>query len=445
MTLRTLCPAAPVVLETGRPAGAFPERIEIVKTKPPPKVRIARPDGRPYQLRYFDPAEQREVRISVGSRDEGEADRRKKELEARLLLGIGPNRKKRSGGANMPWEEFRERYTELQLMALRDASAIDAESRLNIAERILKPRTLADIANSEALTELQSRLLAGAESRYDPPRPRSPMTVKSHMASVMAAINWAVSMNWLPSAPKIKPIKVAKLRQMKGRPLVTEEFERMLTVTPKVVGKAAAASWKRVLRGLWESGLRIGELMAMSWDDPNQIQPVWPRRGLPILAIPHDLQKNDTEESIPMLPGFEAVLLKTPEDARTGWIFNPESLQFQLGRKPQHGRPDAEWVGKVVARIGKKANVVVLAANPNRGTVAKFASAHDLRRSCAQRLLDAGVSERDVQAVMRHASFETTRRHYAPGSVQKTAASIRETLAGAAASVPGYKSGAASS
>ena len=77
------------------------------------------------------------------------------------------------------------------------------------------------------------------------------------MSAVMADLNWAVSMSWLPASPKIKRIKAAKLKQMKGRPLCTEEFERMITVTPRIVGEEAAASWQYVLRGLWESGLRI--------------------------------------------------------------------------------------------------------------------------------------------------------------------------------------------
>ena len=53
-----------------------------------PAVRIARPEGRPFQLRYTDPVDKREVRISVGSRDEDEAARMKAELEAKLLLGL---------------------------------------------------------------------------------------------------------------------------------------------------------------------------------------------------------------------------------------------------------------------------------------------------------------------------------------------------------------------
>jgi hypothetical protein len=37
----------------------------------------------------------------------------------------------------MTWDDFRERYTKVQLSQLRIKSAIDAESRLDIAERIL--------------------------------------------------------------------------------------------------------------------------------------------------------------------------------------------------------------------------------------------------------------------------------------------------------------------
>ena len=34
-------------------------------------------------------------------------------------------------------------------------------------------------------------------------------------------------------------------------------------------------------------------------------------------------QKNDTEESIPLIPGFEELLLETPEAEQFGWTFNP--------------------------------------------------------------------------------------------------------------------------
>src|SRR3954462_14867990 len=104
-----------------------------------PKVRIAKPTGRPIQLRYTDPDTKREVRITTETYDAIEAIDLKAKLEAKLLLGIDAKPKRRKGGPSMVWQEFRDRYTELKLDSLRIGSATSAESRLDIAARILKP------------------------------------------------------------------------------------------------------------------------------------------------------------------------------------------------------------------------------------------------------------------------------------------------------------------
>jgi hypothetical protein len=105
--------------------------------------------------------------------------------------------------------------------------------------------------------------------------------------------------------------------------------------------------------------LRLDELMHLHCSDTRYTVPQWPRRELPMLCIPATMQKNETEESIPLLPGFERLLLTTPEPQRFGWLANPMSLQTKLGRSVRYQRPDAEWVGKVVSRIGKQAGIVV--------------------------------------------------------------------------------------
>ena len=206
------------------------------KTPPPkiPKVRIARPAGRPYQLRYICPIENRPIRVSVGSRDEGEASRMKAELEAKLLLGIETRPgKEKQAGPDMVWDEFREQYRVLHLTTVRDGTAIHAESRLDLAERILKPRTLVDVADPNALQRLQARFLAGEQSRRN--KPRSAHTVRGYMNSVLSAMNWAYLQGWLPVAPKLRKIKTAKQKAMKGRPITAEEFHRMLDATVMVV------------------------------------------------------------------------------------------------------------------------------------------------------------------------------------------------------------------
>jgi integrase len=194
------------------------------------------------------------------------------------------------------------------------------------------------------------------------------------------------------------------------------------------VGDEAAGSWRYLLRGLWESALRLDELMHVSWDIPGTIRPVWKDGKLPVLDIPAAMQKNDTEESIPLLPWFEAVLLETPPKRRRGWVFNPMSLQLRLGRRVRHKRPAAEWVGRIVSRIGEAAKIEVEPADERTGRPTKYATAHDLRRSCGERLREAGVPPLVICRVMRHASWETTRKHYAPGDVQQDAAVLREAL-----------------
>jgi integrase len=55
-------------------------------------------------------------------------------------------------------------------------------------------------------------------------------------------------------------------------------------------------------------------------------------------------------------------------------------------------------------RIGKTALVFVNESG-------KPASAHDLRRSFGQRMADAGIPARDLQAMMRHKSMATTEKY----------------------------------
>ena len=263
-----------------------------------PKVRLAKPEGRPIQLRYFCPVEKREIRISTGTRDEQEAELQKAELEAKLLLGVnGKPGQSKANGPEMEWADFREQYRTLHLSTIRDNSAVHAESRLDVAERILKPRTLGDFADPNSLQQLQAKLLAGEQSLRK--KPRSPHTVKGYMNCVLGAVHWAHLQGWLPTAVRIRKIKVGKIKAMKGRPISVDEFLLMLDKTAGVVGLEAADAWRYILRGLWESALRLDELMHVSWDKPGTIRPIWPAGQLPVLDIPATMQKNDTEESIP--------------------------------------------------------------------------------------------------------------------------------------------------
>ena len=61
-----------------------------------------------------------------------------------------------------------------------------------------------------------------------------------------------------PQLPIQMPKRARGQRQMKGRPITREEFERMLKAA-EVVRPKDFAIWKELLEGLWLSGLRLGD------------------------------------------------------------------------------------------------------------------------------------------------------------------------------------------
>lgn len=394
--------------------------------KPPREIRVKlrHVANRPIQLRYFCPVKQDWTRISTGTYDEKKAEKQRRQLEAELLTGTHDR------NTDCRWQVFRDAYDAEELSQLRDKSREHALGALNAVELILKPKFLSEVAGRDALTKFRNRLRRGDGSRFS--RPRSPVTVNSYLTALLTALKWAGpdGKKWLAKVPKKPRVRGAdKSRLMKGRPLSGEEFERMLEKVPVVVGDDVAESWRFLLNGLRDSALRLEEAMEMSWDIPHTIQPRWPRGKAPIILIPGDEQKNGDDEEIPMLPWLEERLKSVSEHERTGWVFNPQSTQGKLGRTVSQDRLSVTWVGKIIGRIGKAAGVVVLPAKPKEKIKAKFASAHDLRRTCEDRMEAAGVDPLTIARIMRHKSFETTMKHYRKANAQREAVAVRAKIA----------------
>ena len=72
---------------------------------------------------------------------------------------------------------------------------------------------------------------------------------------------------------------------------------------------------------------------------------------------------------------------------------------------------------------------VVRQADEATGWWIKYASAHDLRRSCAERLINAGISAETLMVIMRHKDFTTTTKFYgAKRAAQAAAAEVDQKL-----------------
>jgi len=92
-------------------------------------------------------------------------------------------------------------------------------------------------------------------------------------------------------------------------------------------------------------------------------------------------------------------------------------------------RLSKERVGRIIGMIGEQAQIVVQQPNEESGRRIKYASAHDLRRGCAQRLINAGISAETLKTVLRHKNFKTTEQFYgATRAAQSAAAEIDEKL-----------------
>lgn len=366
-----------------------------------PKVRIGRAKGRKPQIRYWCPEAGKEERISTFTRDEEEVERQKQEVEAKLLLGINPKSKKQRvhSGLGTRWEDFRKEYTRLKLdLCSSDDTVMKAENVLDVVERILRPRTVQDIVDNGA--ELLAELKAGSGSHKSKKQQiRSDHTIESYIKTLQAAINWMVSVGWMQHKIKLPTPKTSNLTaSLKGRPLTPEEFTRMLD-TCTVVCPHDPSGWQFFLNGLWESGLRLNEAYGMTWDTDGTIRPLRLKNRLVVLSIPASQQKSRKDELIPTIPEFAALLDQVSVDERSGHIFSPQK------RRGQGRFTDMRQVGRIISKIGEKAEVIVNADG-------KFASAHDLRRSFGQRMADAGLPPRDLQAIMRHSSMATTEKYY---------------------------------
>jgi integrase len=357
-----------------------------------------------YQLQWRDPITQRlrtkttAIARTGLSRERNAAERLAAELEAQLQAGAGglPSR--------LGWADFRARYEREVVPGLAAQTGVKIRVVFDRVERELNPKRLRDVTEAR-LSHLVVRLREDGIAET---------TIAAYLAHLKAALNWAVLQKLLfarPAFPKIKRQKKSNGRPMKGRPITAEEFERMLAAVPAIVGEEAAPHWQHFLRGLWTSGLRLGESLNLWWDRPERIIPVFPRGERPMLQVLGELEKGNTDRLLPIAPEFALFLGETPEGARSGPVFRLDGRQGRY----------RDWeVSKIVSKIGKRAGVKVY-VNPKDPEKVKYASAHDFRRAFgvrwAARLMPAQLME-----LMRHESIETTLRFYVGTDAQRTAA-----------------------
>ncbi|MBA4105211.1 MAG: hypothetical protein C0485_05590 [Pirellula sp.] len=282
----------------------------------------------------------------------------------------------------------------------------EVSATLNVFERTVAPQRLADCTTAKLtafVTALRGQHLSAA-------------TVARHLRQLKVAFRWAHRQGLLLKLPEFDRIKQSK--GARGRAVSGEEFDRMLAAVPKVVGEAAAESWKSYLKGLDASGLRLTESLVLRWDDgPDAIVVDYSQRH-PMLRIDASAEKANTHRLLPMAPEFAELFDTVPKEARRGRVFHP------LNRDALPYSPSRDAVGPIISQIGEKAGIIVgertKLEDGKPVKVAKFASAHDLRRSFGFRW-SRRVMPPVLKELMRHTDVSTTMKFYVGVNAQATA------------------------
>jgi integrase len=306
------------------------------------------------------------------------------------------------------WETFKERYLAEGLSGNAVATVAKVNATFNGIEAVCKPKRLEQLT-AQRIGQFTTSMLKKREIE----------TVRSHLRHLKAALNWAHDSDLLAKVPKFRMPKGEKgSKVMKGRPITAEEFERMLATVERTVGADKASSWSPLLRGLWWSGLRLGEIMTLSWDEWHDGLTVDTSGEFVMLKIPAGHEKGRRNRIYPVAPEFAEMLLAVPVDDRTGFVFNPIP-----SRLVKNERATDETASKTIVRIGKAANVVV----DRSGNDVGYGSAHDLRRAFglrwSRRVMPAVLKE-----LMRHQDINTTMKYYVGTEAEETARMLHQTM-----------------
>lgn len=356
------------------------------------KVWVFKRAGRTnYEAQWVDPVTGLRVTRSTGTGVRSKADKFAAVLESDLNSGRYRTHKR------LTWEQFRTRYENEEFPSRAKKTRDKISAMFNAVERLVNPKMLAAL-DASAISTFTSKLRK--EVRKKGRRLTSEFTIASHLSYLRSVLRWAKDMKLIEEVPAIRLPVLGD--GMKGRPVTSEEFERMLAKIADVVGENRADSWDHLLRGLWWSGLRLDEALHLHWTSDRKLAVDLSHRR-PMFRVQAKGEKAKKFRILPMAPEFAEMLAAVPDEDRHGFVFNPIPRRL-MGQ----ARPGLDAVSGTISDIGQKAGVKVL--ERETGAV-KYASAHDLRRSFGRRWAKR-VKPDVLKQLMRHRSISTTLEFY---------------------------------
>ena len=351
---------------------------------------------------WVNPATGRKQRKSLKTANKAEARVRAAALEEELRSAArGEEPATELTARRVSWRQFRDEFKVIHLSSLKASTERRYYSALNNYEWCCQPVTVDAVTTASVQDFVSIRLKEEVE--------RS--TIQADLNHLSAAINWAEARQMIARAPKIPKVpRVRSQRVAKGRSISLEELERMQHATEEACKDPdTAKGYRDFILGLWLSGLRLDEAVSLSWDDARAIVPLLDGR-FPTFNVPASAEKGNRDRVLAMAPEFAEFLRSIPEPDRHGYVFDLPQ------RRKVNGRLSSHWIGEMVSRCGRIANVRVSQGSQKL----KFASAHDLRRAFGTRWATR-VMPPILKELMRHENIATTLKYYGDLEAEKTA------------------------
>ena len=170
-------------------------------------------------------------------------------------------------GANRKqWSDFRKEYESTIAAGMEPGSRQETFGALNHFERIVKPRRV-DAITAKAIDQYkqQRRTERGRKKKSTV----SPATINKELRHIRAVLRIAHEWKYLPQAPKVRMLREPEKLVTYVTP---EHFAAIYqacdtAVRPKGLPYSPADWWQALIVFAYMTGWRVGEPLALRWDD----------------------------------------------------------------------------------------------------------------------------------------------------------------------------------
>jgi integrase len=346
------------------------------------RVCLMRREGRAnWEMQWKDPVTGKKITRSTGTPMKRDAERIAARIEGEINSGDGLLETSR-----LTWDEFVAKYR---------AEVLDGQSRGGRDKMLSVLRCFKKLVNPAKLAVVGPQQV-GQFSRLMRVAKTPETTIYSNLNCLRSALNWAFRQRLIRG--KVHVEMPRKPPGMKGRPITAEEFDRLIA---KAQAEKQETPESHLLRGLWWSGLRLSEALALHWtDDRAFCVDMGGKR--PMFFIRGHAEKGRKNRLLAMAPEFAELLQQTPTAERVGFVFLSD----------EDPRPSLWTLSRRLSALGLLAGI--------RVTPDKYASAHDLRRAFGFRWAHR-VMPPVLQELMRHETIATTMEYYVGRNAEATA------------------------